>query len=213
MLSLQKSRRTDKCQTAHRTDKQHFQNLWCHAAALIFALFMVFGRSFEKTDSWSLVLGSAADLLLSLVQGICWYLVFFVAIFYLYRFWDVATVSEEPACPHGGKSSRLIRAAGSLARKYMALLRRYPVRIVFSTMMIVNLPYMILSYPAIFMGDTGIRRNSPHQPSSCCAYSFSLPLSAGRRTDRQLQYRHLPVLPGSNSIFVLRDCICGRELS
>lgn len=155
MLSLQKSRRTDKCQTAHRTDKQHFQNLWCHAAALIFALFMVFGRSFEKTDSWSLVLGSAADLLLSLVQGICWYLVFYVAIFYLYRFWDVATVSEEPACPHGEKSSRLIRAAGSLARKYMALLRRYPVRIVFSTMMIVNLPYMILSYPAIFMGDTG----------------------------------------------------------
>ncbi len=155
MLSFQKSRQTDKDQAAPCTDKQRFQNFWCHAAALIFALFMVFGRSFEKTDSWGLIIGSATDCLLSLVQGVCWYLVFYIAIFYLYRFLDETSVSSEPAHAHDKKNSGLIRAAGRLARMYMTLLRQHPVRTVFCTMMIVNIPYMVLSYPAIFMGDTG----------------------------------------------------------
>ena len=135
-------------------DGTRFQTLWCHVLAVIFALFMVLGRSFAKTDSWDLVFGSKTDLLLSLVQGICWYLIFFAGIYWLYGFWDRVSLSKEAKRLQGGKHSKLLSGIGSLVEKYTALLVRAPVRTVFCTLMIVNIPYIILSYPGIFMGDT-----------------------------------------------------------
>lgn len=129
------------------------KNLWCHILAVLFALFMVLGRSFEKTDSWDLVFGGKTDLLLSLVQGICWYVIFFMGIYWLYGFWDRFSVSKKPG-QLTPKRSKLLNGLGMLAGKYTELLEKAPVRTVFCTLMIVNIPYIILSYPGIFMGDT-----------------------------------------------------------
>ncbi len=110
---------------------------WRRAAAVLFAFFMVFGRSFEQTDSWNLVFGSAFDLLLALVQGAGWFVVFDAGIKYLFRWWD-RTGGEGPASTW----------------KALALLERCPGRTAFATLLLFHLPCMILSYPAVFMGDT-----------------------------------------------------------
>ncbi len=54
-----------------RQNKQnrHRSSIWCHIAALLFSFFMVFGRSFERTDSWSLVMDGGPNQLYSLASG------------------------------------------------------------------------------------------------------------------------------------------------
>lgn len=128
-------------------------DLWNHLTALLFSFFMVFGRSFEKTDSWELVFGNKGNFLLSLVQGIGWYLVFYLGIHFLFRFLDRASVTGERKAKRENRG--LIGRLRLVWEKYWALLQKYPKRTVFVTLFVVNLPYMILSYPAIFMGDCG----------------------------------------------------------
>lgn len=149
MLHSKKS----KAAVREQSEPTKGKNLWCHILAVLFALFMVLGRSFEKTDSWDLVFGGKTDMLLSLVQGICWYVIFFMGIYWLYGFWDRFSVSKESR-QIAPKNSKLLKGITVLAQKYTDLLTRAPVRTVFCTLMIVNIPYMILSYPGIFMGDT-----------------------------------------------------------
>lgn len=146
-----------------------FANLWCHAGAVLFAVFMVFGRSFEKRDSWELVMGSGTTMLLSLVQGICWYLAFFLAIRWLFRFLDRALATGRAAQAPDGRKAGIFRL---LAGKYLAQLETHPARTAFCTLILISLPYMVFSYPAIFMGDTpsqvgqalGSRVFSNHHP-------------------------------------------------
>ena len=161
-----------KCVKTDRiSNKQagRFSSLWCHAAAILFALFMVFGRSFEKRDSWELVLEDGTTMLLSLVQGICWYLAFLLAVSWLFRFLDRALAAGRAAHAPDGRKAGIFRL---LAGKYLAQLETHPARTTFCTLILVNLPYMVLSYPAIFMGDTpsqigqalGSRELTNHHP-------------------------------------------------
>ncbi len=131
-----------------------FSDLWNHLTALLFAFFMVFGRSFEKTDSWDLVFGSTANLLLSLVQGVVWYLIFYVGIHFLFRFLDRASVSALYQDLPKRNTHGILGKLRLIWDKYWMLIRKHPKKTVFATLLVVNIPYMILSYPAIFMGDT-----------------------------------------------------------
>lgn len=133
--------------------KNRVSYFWCHAGALLFACFMVFGRSFEKTDSWELVLGGTPEILLSLLQGIGWYLAFLLGIYGLFRCLDHAFVLESRGgaafCPPGW-----LRLLAAPFRKYWEMVQNRPFKTVFCTLLLVNLPYMALSYPGIFMGDS-----------------------------------------------------------
>lgn len=131
-----------------------FSRLWCHFTAFLFAFFMVFGRSFAQTDSWDLVFGSLTDGILSLVRGAYWYLLFYWGAFYLFRFCDKVDISRQSPDQPGTSRFRLVRAIQPLMERYGNTLELYPKRTVFCTLLLVNLPYIILSYPAIFMGDT-----------------------------------------------------------
>lgn len=130
-------------------------NLSCHLMALAFAAAMVLGQSFYEVDSWDLVFGSAGYMVSSVVQLLFWYPIFFVSIRYFFHFLDSGYffVNEElleKQKPAGKITGRLI----AVADRYAQQLHRMPFRTVFLTMLVVHIPYMIFSYPGIFMGDS-----------------------------------------------------------
>ena len=63
---------------AQQTSGRQTGKVWCHLGAILFAFFVVFGRSFYLSNSWALVLGSTSQLISGLVRGICWYLIFYL---------------------------------------------------------------------------------------------------------------------------------------
>ena len=132
-------------------DAPRFSKVWCGIPAALFAFFMVFGRSFEKTDSWDLVFGSMPDFLLSLAQGIGWFLAFYLGISFLFGLLDKAGTAGAGKSVSHSQPGILRR----IWRKYWTMVETRPIATVWGTLLLVNLPYMVLSYPAIFMGDTG----------------------------------------------------------
>ena len=132
-------------------DAPRFSKVWCGIPAALFAFFMVFGRSFEKTDSWDLVFGSMPDFLLSLAQGIGWFLAFYLGISFLFGLLDKAGTAGAGKSVSHSQPGILRR----IWRKYWTMVETRPIATVWGTLLLVNLPYMLLSYPAIFMGDTG----------------------------------------------------------
>lgn len=111
--------------------------------AALFSLFLVFGCSFERDNSWRLVMGLRNGQLLKAALACAGYYIFFKRILrYVYHLAD-----------------RYVSAgAGSLsptpAGRYRHWLETRPFRTVFLTLTLVYLPHMIVSYPALFMGDT-----------------------------------------------------------
>jgi len=123
--------------------------------AALFSFFMVFGRSFARYDSWEGVLGSRKAALLSSVQALAWFVVFFFLVSAIFRFLDRCTVRQRPTVSGAPKlQEKHPSFPARTFSAYQSLLWDKPFFIAFSTLMIINLPYMILSYPGIFMGDT-----------------------------------------------------------
>lgn len=145
---------------AQQTSGRQTGKVWCHLGAILFAFFVVFGRSFYLSNSWALVLGSTSQLISGLVRGICWYLIFYLGISLLFRFIDSGRLLENrPGTKEYSwlQNYPLLQKIKTAAGWYAGKLERYPCRTVFLTMLIVNIPYIIFSYPAIFMGDSAIQ--------------------------------------------------------
>lgn len=112
--------------------------------AVLLAGFMVVGYSFEQTDSLHLVIGGKRKAIKALI-AFAGYGVAFATASALFYAWlrDFKLFSDE----------REIQENGLLGR-YKTLLLRSPFRTAFLTLLVIYIPYIILSYPAIFMGDT-----------------------------------------------------------
>lgn len=113
--------------------------------AALFAAFMVLGRSFADTASWDLVFGNGLQLVKSLVAWNGYFILFSVAIALLYTRLSAAEFWR-------GKEARQFNPG--LWGRYLRALSERPFRTAFFTLLIVYLPYMVLSYPGISMGDT-----------------------------------------------------------
>ena len=114
--------------------------------SVLFALFMVLGYSFEKDDSWQLVLTVRNGQILKAALCFWGYRLFFERVlhglfFVLDRFCS--------AVPETLPAERDGRRLGRYGRR----LEEKPFRTVFLTLLLAYTPHILLSYPAIFMGD------------------------------------------------------------
>lgn len=111
-----------------------------------FAAAMVFGRSFADTASWNLVFGNSLQFVKSLIIWDGYFILFSIAIAALFTWLSSARLW----CKKGSPAPR-----PGLWGRYLRCWNAHPFLTPFLTMLAVYLPYMILSYPGIMMGDTG----------------------------------------------------------
>jgi hypothetical protein len=112
--------------------------------ALIFSLFMVLGYSYKVLNSWNLIFGLSNGQILKTVFISFGYFIFFTyVISSLYFVFDHYCINSN---------------AAQIERKpewnYFSFFRNNPFFTVFFTLVLVFLPYAVVSYPAIFMGDS-----------------------------------------------------------
>ena len=113
--------------------------------AALFAGFMVVGYSFAQTDSLNLIIENGVQIIKAVIVFLSYGIGFAISIAWLYTWLtDLELFHKE----------RQIQRKGLLGR-YKGVLVRAPFRTVFLTMIIIYIPYVVLSYPAIFMGDEG----------------------------------------------------------
>ncbi len=111
--------------------------------AALFAFFMVMGYSFFKENSWELVFGSKLQFFKSLTAFCGYYVLFFYCIRWLFYHMDHLDME------HNGRTKK-----NPVFQWYLDCLRNHPFRTCFLTLMIVYLPYMIISYPGILGNDS-----------------------------------------------------------
>lgn len=112
--------------------------------AVLFAGFVVVGYSFEQTNSLDLVFKDGKQITKSLIAFVGYGIGFAICIACLYTWLThLKLFDKERKAPGKG-----------LWGRYKALLAQAPFRTTFLTLIILYIPYVILSYPAIFMGDT-----------------------------------------------------------
>lgn len=112
----------------------------------LFAVFMVLGRSFADTASWNLVFGNSLQLVKSLVAWNGYFILFSVIIALAFSWLETAKLWRDK------RESEIVRPG--LCGKYRRCWNAHPFLTPFCTMLILYVPYMVVSYPGIIMGDT-----------------------------------------------------------
>ena len=116
--------------------------------AVLFALFMVFGRAFELGNSWDLaVTWYDGQLVKAAIMAAGYILLFYRLITCLF---DAADRPGLPAVPEGAAERR----CPAIIKRYLRALQEHPFLTVFLTTLILSVPNAILSWPARLMGDT-----------------------------------------------------------
>ena len=124
--------------------------------SVLFSLFMVFGYSFTKDNTWNLVMQVKNGQLLKAAFVFAGYYILFESLLrLLYYAADNYLLSmPEKLSAENNRTCSPGRHSGLLTR-YMNSLEEHPFRTVFLTLVIAYIPYFLVSYPAKFMGDTG----------------------------------------------------------
>lgn len=114
--------------------------------SLFFAVCMVFGRSYDLTDSAEIVLGDKARIICAWIGGVGWMLLAVVAFYLAFECLDWLSSRRIPFSEaHFGRVWRVAHAALSV----------HPFAGPFLVLMIAWAPTLIASLPGLFMGDTG----------------------------------------------------------
>lgn len=119
--------------------------MWIGLPAFLFANFMIWGMSYEKTDSHDLVLNGVLPFLNAMLIFAVYFILFYVCITVIYFYADRVRLYGKRG--PGTDGNRLWAA-------YKRNFLRYPFIVPFLSMFICYLPYMVSSYPGIMMGDT-----------------------------------------------------------
>lgn len=114
--------------------------------SLFFAVCMVFGRSYDLTDSAEIVLGDKARIICAWIGGAGWMLLAVVAFYLAFECLDWLSSRRIPFSEaHFGRIWRVAHAVLSV----------HPFAGPFLVLMIAWAPTLIASLPGLFMGDTG----------------------------------------------------------
>lgn len=113
--------------------------------ALLFAGFMVLGCAFAYDDSLLCIMSDSEQLIKAAIAVCGYFIIFSVGIAVLYKWLEGLRVCDE---------NTYLGKQGTLIAKYVESLRKHTFITVFLTIFIVYIPYMLISYPAIHMGDT-----------------------------------------------------------
>lgn len=154
--------------------------------AAFFSLCMVLGYSYSETDSWDLVFGAGiVPLLKACVKFAVYFVVFYYVICLLYCKFDAVSFAGAPDEAVGEDSKK------RLFGRYMDVLSRCPFRTTFLTLLIVYIPYMIVSYPGVLMPDAALQiiQSYPELGIVAPGYMYNRLLS-----DKVLLNTHHPVV-------------------
>ena len=114
--------------------------------SLFFAVCMVFGRSYDLTDSAEIVLGDKARIICAWIGGVGWMLLAVVAFYLTFECLDWLSSRRIPFSEaHFGRVWRVAHAVLSV----------HPFAGPFLVLMVAWAPTLIASLPGLFMGDTG----------------------------------------------------------
>ncbi len=118
-----------------------------------FALIMVLGFAFEKEGCWDMLLGIRdGQLAKATFVWVAWYFVWrniLALVFHMLENLSIRiAIKDTPGFLKPGEGLRPIRL-------YSRMLQEHPFGSSFCTLLILILPCVIFSYPAMFMGDTG----------------------------------------------------------
>lgn len=114
--------------------------------SLFFAVCMVFGRSYDLTDSAEIVLGDKARIICAWIGGAGWMLLAVVAFYLAFECLDWLSSRRIPFSEaHFGRVWRVAHAVLSV----------HPFAGPFLVLMVAWAPTLIASLPGLFMGDTG----------------------------------------------------------
>lgn len=109
---------------------------------------MVLGYSYSETNSWSLVFGAGSvQFIKACAKFAIFFVLFYYAICFLYYKFNEISFTES-----SGEVTEEIPIK-KLFNKYINLLSRCPFKTSFLTLLIVYIPYVIISYPGIIMPD------------------------------------------------------------
>lgn len=114
----------------------------CVLLSLLLTAFCLIGYSIEITGSLILLYENPARMLRTLA-GACGYYVSFRCVL-------SALIALYGRCPSGV----FCENAPEKAKGFAACLYRHPFAVSFHTLLILYIPYVVISYPALFMGDT-----------------------------------------------------------
>ena len=116
--------------------------------ACLFSFFMLFGCSYEETNTWNLVLCiHNGQIIKSFIVFAGYSILFFYLICYLFNLLDRKSAGMGSLKESGQKYPKVIRW-------YIQAFQEKPFLTMFLTMLIAFIPNMIMSYPARLMGDT-----------------------------------------------------------
>ncbi|MBQ9991365.1 MAG: hypothetical protein IJP31_10580 [Lachnospiraceae bacterium] len=112
--------------------------------SLLFSLFMVIGYSFEKAGSLSLIIGSPSQIFMTILVFLAYAVLLYHCIIWIYSFFE-----KLPSL-----KLQFTGRASSVVNKLWLIWEKHPVLLTFCLFILLYLPAMIVSYPAIFWGDT-----------------------------------------------------------
>lgn len=112
-------------------------NLYFKLLAFVFSLFMIFGNSYSKMNSWDLIFGSFSVLLVAIFQLIGFFIFFNWAINYIYQFIIKKNLFKSNKSKGGLKG----------------IIEKHPFISSLIIILICWLPYIIAFYPAILSPD------------------------------------------------------------
>ncbi len=118
--------------------------LYCGIPSVLFSFFMVMGYSYDKLGNWDLVINRNNFQWIKALIVFAGYIVFFFfCICYIYYIIDMCNIHFEYK-----KKSKI-----NIVSKYLQLLKNRPFITTFITLFLFYIPYIIVSYPAIFGHD------------------------------------------------------------
>ncbi len=149
----------------------------CVILPILFSVFMTLGEVFARHGNWDMAFLSGEGTVFTVIQMAAWFFLFYFMVNGLYSFFDKVSFTKGSIEQEEGKVSGISR----VYFHYMRFLYKRPVLTVILTMMVMKIPYMLCSYPGIFMGDTqtqlyyalGVCNYSSHHP---VAHTFLLQL-------------------------------------
>ena len=124
---------------------------------VLFALAMVFGKSFDTVDSAALVFGGISQGIKAALSFVGWLLLAHTAVVYAYELLDrlrLDRAAPADAAPPA-RPSRLARLRKPLSRAAAFVFDRHPFALPFVLLALLWLPCLIGFAPGLFMWDTG----------------------------------------------------------
>lgn len=131
----------------HETDSE--RRPFVVIPAILFSIFMVLGYSYAETNTWSLVFGAGSvQFIKACVKFAIYFILFYYGICILYYKFNAISFAES------SDEAVTRNPIKKVFNKYVNQISRHPFKTSFLTLFIVYIPYIIISYPGIFMPDT-----------------------------------------------------------